>query len=271
MSVPTSSRNGMWNKNEPDAPRTGRHARPVSIGTTPDTSRDRSMERIKTAERALTIAHSRLRGTGADSDATNSAFSTARDCLGEAREIVREAWRELVLMQHEWEQLNRQLPNPGRYPDTAAPVVLDPPGQNRCPDPRAARTPAEFVAILSTYRHWAGAPSFRAMENVIKNQCGQRYAASTLHAALKSDRLPALPLVQAVITACGGSDRHQQMFTVAWRQLSMPQHDDAEQSMAGQPVPHQRSGLAPRTQPNGTKRQSRRGSQDPAAPQPGTA
>jgi len=34
-------------------------------------------------------------------------------------------------------------------------------------------------------------------------------------------------MVQAIITACGGSDTHQQMFASAWRRLTMPRQDDA--------------------------------------------
>jgi hypothetical protein len=181
------------------------------------------MERIRAADRALKDAHDRLRATGADPDVIGAAFAIARDSLGEARESVRDAWRELVLVHHEWDLLNRRLENQGRYPGTAAPVVPDPPGQNLCPDPGIARTPAEFMHIFRTYRKWAGEPSYRVMENVMKNQCGQRFAASTIHAALKSDRLPTLPMVQAVIAACGGSDAHQQTFAAAWRRLAMSQ------------------------------------------------
>ena len=40
------------------------------------------------------------------------------------------------------------------------------------------------------------------------------------------DALPTLPLVQAVVSACGRTSAHHQMFTTAWRRLSMPQQDD---------------------------------------------
>jgi hypothetical protein len=232
MDLPMSARNGGRSKDEPGVPRTGRHARPVSpsAGTLPDSSRDRSIERIRVADRALRDAHARLRAAGGDSEAISNAFAVARDSLNEAREIVRNIRKELVLVQHEWDQLNRRLANQGRYPATAAPVVPDTPGLNLCPDPGTAQTAAEFMETLRTYRIWAGKPSYRAMANVIKNQCSQHFASSTIHAALQSDDLPALQLVQAVITACGGSDAHQQMFTSAWRRLTMPQQDDAQQS-----------------------------------------
>jgi hypothetical protein len=80
---------------------------------------------------------------------------------------------------------------------------------------------------LRTYRLWAGKMSYRAMESVIRNQRGQHFSSSTLHAAFTSNDLPALALVQAVITALGGGDAHQQMFASAWRRLTMSQQNGA--------------------------------------------
>jgi hypothetical protein len=227
MSVYSLSRNGGPGRDEPARPRAGRHARPVSppAAALADVLRDRSLERIRAADRAIADVHARLRGTGADSDAVNGAFAIARDSLTEAGETVREARHELALVVQEWEQF-RRVQSPGRYPEAAAPVVPDLPGENLCPDPGAAQTPAEFMAVLRRYRKWAGEPSFRSMEHVIRKQCGQHFAASTLHAALKGDSLPSLPKVQAVVTACGGSDAHRQAFTAAWRRLAMLRQDD---------------------------------------------
>ena len=230
MGLYSPSRNEELGKGQSGAPRPGRHARPVSApaGALSDVLRDRSLERIRAADRAIADAQARLRGTGADSDAVNGAFAVVRDSLSEARKTVREARRELALVLSEWEQLHRRLQNPSRYPEAAAPVIPDPPGLNLCPDPGAARTSAEFMDTLRKYRKWAGEPSFRVMEHVIRKQRGQHFAASTIHAALRSHDLPSLQKVQAIITACGGSDAHQQMFTTAWRQLAMPQSDDAQ-------------------------------------------
>jgi len=230
MTLYSPTRNALPITDEPGIPRIGRHARPASppIGALSDVLRDRSLERIRVAERAIADAQARLRGTGADSDAVNGAFTVARDSLNEAREAVREARRDLALVLSEWEQLHRRLHSPGRYPEAAAPVVPDPPGENLCPDPAAAQTSAEFMNTLRRYRKWAGEPSFRVMEHVIAKQCSQHFAASTVHAALKGDDLPSLPKVQAIITACGGSDAHQQMFTTAWRRLTMPRPQDGQ-------------------------------------------
>jgi hypothetical protein len=225
LNVP--SRNSLRERGEPGRSRTGRHARPVSppAGVLSDVLRDRSLDRLKAADRAIADAQARLRGTGADPDAINGAFAVVRESLNEARETVREARRELALVLNEWEQLSRRLDGPGRYPETPAPVVPDPPDVNLCPDPGAARTPCEFMQTLRKYRKWAGEPSFRAMEYLIKMRRGQRFAASTIHAALKGEDLPSLQKVQAIVTACGGSDSDQQMFTTAWRRLAMSQPD----------------------------------------------
>ena len=223
MGLDMPPRTGVREKGQSVAPRTGRHARPVSTaaGALPDVLTDRSFERIRAAGRAVADAHASIRSTAADSDAVDGAFAVVRDSLHEARETVREARRELVLVLNEWEQLSRRLQQPSRYPQAANPVVPDPPDLNLCPDPGIAQTPAEFVETLRQYRRWAGEPSFRAMEHVITAQRGQHFAASTIHAALKCDELPSLHKVQAIITACGGSETHQQMFTTAWRRLSL--------------------------------------------------
>ncbi|HTU74042.1 MAG TPA: hypothetical protein VMG38_11045 [Trebonia sp.] len=227
MDIRTSSLNGESSIVQPDPPRTGRHARPVSpsVGTLPDSHRDRGVEQLRAAHRALRDAHTRVRRAGADSDVVSTAFAIARDSLDEARQIVQEARKEVILVHYEYDELSRRLGSHSRYPVTASPVLLDTPDSDLCPDPAAARTAAQFMDALRTYRTWAGQPSYRAMASVIKNQCSQQFAASTLHAALTGSELPALPLVQAVITACGGNDAHQQIFTSAWRRITMSQQD----------------------------------------------
>jgi hypothetical protein len=233
MNAQVSSRNGETSKAQSDAARTGRHARPVtsSAAVTPDIYRNRSQDRIRAAERTLRDAHARVRAAGADSDVVSTAFGIARDALTQAHQIVHDARKELIVVHHEYDELNRRLENLSRsryYPVAAAPMVPDSPGLSLCPDPGAAHTPAEFMDALRTYRTWAGEPSYRVMEHVIRNQCSRHYASSTLHAALTGSGLPALTLVQAVIVACGGSDAHQRTFTSAWRRLTMPQTDAAD-------------------------------------------
>ena len=99
----------------------------------------------------------------------------------------------------------------------ANPVVPDTPGFSLCPDPTAVETPAGFMDALRMYRIWAGKPSYRVMQR----QCNSRFAASTIYTALRSDELPSLDMVQAIIIACGWSGEHRHTFVRAWRSLKM--------------------------------------------------
>jgi len=130
------------------------------------------------------------------------------------------------MARYEWDQAIQKQRNSGRYSDTATPAVPDAPGLNLCPDPDTAQTSAEFMDTLRMYRIWAGKPSYRTMEH----QCARSFAASTIHAALKSNDLPNLKMVEAIVTACGGSDEHQQKFASAWRRLVMLPQDAANPS-----------------------------------------
>jgi len=70
---------------------------------------------------------------------------------------------------------------------------------------------------LRRYWIWAGRPSYRRMAR----QTGQRFTATTLHAALNGTTLPSLAKVVAIIEGCCGPAEHQQAFAIAWRQFSM--------------------------------------------------
>jgi hypothetical protein len=198
----------------------GRHARPATLPTrpVPDMTRERSLERISAADQALADAHARLRNVGKDSALVNAAFTIARESLRDAQEVVRDARREVAMMTYEIDQERRA----NRIPAQAvAPVVPDSPGLDLCPDPTAARTAADFMDVLRRYRVWAGKPSYRTM----RDQCGRRFATSTIHAALSAADLPGLPMVHAIVAACGGTDSHQQAFASAWRRLAMAAPD----------------------------------------------
>jgi rubredoxin len=86
-------------------------------------------------------------------------------------------------------------------------------GYDLKPDPLAARTAAELVVALRVYRIWAGEPSFRDMAS----QARQAVAFSTMCTALKSDELPPLKVVVAIVAGCNGSTEDQQRFATAWR------------------------------------------------------
>lgn len=229
MGVQASSRKDGPGNAQAGAPRTGRHARPVSspVDVLPDSYRNLGIEQLRAVDRAIREAHIRARGTGAGSDAVTTALALARTNLSEVREILQEARKELLLVHHEYDELTRRLTAQNRYPVTATPAVPDTPGLDLCPDPGTAQNPAEYMEAFRRYRLWAGNMSYRALESVIRNQRGQHFSSSTLHAALTSNDLPALALVQAVITALGGGDAHQQMFASAWRRLAMSQQNGA--------------------------------------------
>jgi hypothetical protein len=153
----------------------------------PEALDSRHAERIAEAERRLAEAYASVSAAGVDADVMSAAFAIARDCLAEARR-------------------------------SNQPVIPDMPGTDLCPDPRAVKTPAGLMETLRLYRIWAGMPSYRSMER----RCGRRFAAATICTALRSNRLPSLDMVHAVVIACGGSAEHQQAFAFAWRRLVLP-------------------------------------------------
>jgi hypothetical protein len=214
------------NSDESGVPRTARaetRRNGVLHRPLPEPSQDRRAERLAAAERILLEAQNRIRRAGAESDSLNTVLAIARDCLNEAKELSEQARRELAMAHYEWGQASRMRQSSGRYLDSPTPVVPDVPGLNLCPDPSTARTVTDFIETLRMYRIWAGKPSYRAMEH----QCGRCFAASTIHSALNGRELPSHNMVQAIITACGGSDEHREAFVSAWRRLAMPQDDAA--------------------------------------------
>jgi hypothetical protein len=100
--------------------------------------------------------------------------------------------------------------SPGRPPADAA-------GFDLRPDPLQARTPGDFVEALRRYRAWAGDPSYRQMAS----RAGGTTAASTIWLALRSEDVPRLELVLAIIAGCGGGEDDQRRFATAWRTLRL--------------------------------------------------
>jgi DNA-binding SARP family transcriptional activator/transcriptional regulator with XRE-family HTH domain len=119
----------------------------------------------------------------------------------------------------------------GTVPGAA--TVPDSPGFDLCPDPLTARTAPELVRTLARFRLWAGEPSFREMERA----CGHAVAAATMCTALKSDNLPSLQLVLAVVSACGGAEDHQQAFATAWRTIRMTHDSGSQRRRMLYPIP----------------------------------
>jgi hypothetical protein len=94
-------------------------------------------------------------------------------------------------------------------------IIGDAEGFDLKPDPLAARNPAELMTALRQYREWADQPSFRKMAR----QAGQPIAASTLCVALRSNDLPRLNVLLAIVAGCGGGEEDQQRYATAWRQI----------------------------------------------------
>lgn len=67
------------------------------------------------------------------------------------------------------------------------------------------------MAALRRYRICAGEPSYRTISRLGRGNL----AASTLFTALRSDELPSLAVVLAVVTACGASGEDQKRFATA--------------------------------------------------------
>lgn len=219
---------------QPGAPGIGRHARPAvaAPAAMPDLPLDRrTAERIAAIERSIGDSHSKLQASGIDPEALNIALSGSRECLKLAVEVALDGRQELLSLHHEWEA-NRRRQGAGQYAETAALVVPDAAGMNLCPDPSIARTHEEFMDALRRYYIWAGKPSYRVMSG----KCS-RFAASTIHSALKGNKLPRLEMVQAIIASCGGTNEHRNAFATAWRRLALPQQEAAH--------PSRRRGLYP--------------------------
>jgi hypothetical protein len=82
------------------------------------------------------------------------------------------------------------------------------------PNPLAATTAAEFMAVLRDYRVWSGDPSWREMA---RRTGGVSH--STLYNAMNRDTLPSLRLVRAIVVGCGGNDNDLQEFSAAWQRI----------------------------------------------------
>ena len=95
--------------------------------------------------------------------------------------------------------------------------ISDIDGLDLRPDPLAARTPAEFVACLRSFRTWAGQPPLRQ----IAARSRQAVSYTTIQKVLTRDDLPSLTATLAILTGCGATHEYQQSFATAWRHLTM--------------------------------------------------
>jgi hypothetical protein len=109
-----------------------------------------------------------------------------------------------------------RLPAGAAAPSVALGPVRDADGYNLKPDPLQAQTAAELVRALRQYRAWSGNTPFRQMAA----QARQRVAHSTMCVALKSEELPGLKVLLAIVAGCGGSQSDQQKFATSWRRIN---------------------------------------------------
>ncbi len=126
------------------------------------------------------------------------------------------AQRHVEILQAALLALTDQACEAERLPDPAGPI-LDAEGFDLRPDPLTARTSAELVACLRSYRAWSGQPSLRK----IATQAGHAASHAAIRAVLNSDSMPGLPKVVAIVAGCGGSREDQQSFATAWRRITM--------------------------------------------------
>jgi hypothetical protein len=110
-------------------------------------------------------------------------------------------------------------------------MIGDAAGYSLCPDPLTARTPADLMAALRRYRICAGEPSYRTISRLGRGNL----AASTLCTALRSDELPTLAVVLAVVTGCGASGEDQKRFATAWRRLRLEEEDTCPKARPAKP------------------------------------
>lgn len=90
-----------------------------------------------------------------------------------------------------------------------------PPKSELEPNPLAATTAAEFVAVLRQYREWHGSPSWRNMAATAR----QLVSHSTMQKAVASDALPKFDVVKAIVLGCDGSEEDLREFAAAWQRI----------------------------------------------------
>lgn len=104
---------------------------------------------------------------------------------------------------------------------------------DRKPDPAAARTAADYVAVLRQYRAWSGDVPWR----MIAAQAKQKRVHSTIYNAMRRDDLPTLDVVKAIIIGCGGGEDDLRAFTSAWQRIHSATASIPGDGLGLQPAP----------------------------------
>jgi hypothetical protein len=98
--------------------------------------------------------------------------------------------------------------------------IPDADGCDLRPDPFSARTLADLVDRLRSYRAWAGQPSLRQIADRAAS-VGQAVSHTTIHNVLSGGVPPGLSVLVAIIAGCGGNGKDQRDFATAWRRITM--------------------------------------------------
>jgi hypothetical protein len=187
----------------------------------------------KLTEVCVELAMAEQEAANAAARAAASQDEDARCALETARDHQMVMQRAVAMLHAERGELQQALKTAGQV--AARPrkqvhgAVRDADGFDLRPDPLQVTTAGELVRALDTYRIWAGVPPYRE----IAQRAGSRVAASTICTALKNHgELPALKVVLAVVTGCGGDEEDQSRFATAWRRLRL---GDAAEGQTSRP------------------------------------
>ncbi|MGW7363315.1 hypothetical protein ACWGI8_07785 [Streptomyces sp. NPDC054841] len=99
------------------------------------------------------------------------------------------------------------------------------------PDPKTARTPAEFVATMRQLRNWADL-SYRQLERKA-DDAGDALPRATISGALARQDLPREELLIAFVRACGGDAATIDAWVQARRRLAMSEEPAALNGVGG--------------------------------------
>jgi hypothetical protein len=118
--------------------------------------------------------------------------------------------------------------------------IPDAPGIDLKPDPMAAATGAELVAMMRQLRLWAGQPTLRQ----ISARAEKRLAISTLSVTLRSANLPPFELVVTFAQACGCAEDEVCRWATAWRSIALREESARTSWTAGGGPPRAQYGTS---------------------------
>jgi len=115
------------------------------------------------------------------------------------------------------------MQEPQRLPDSPPGEVLSAtPDEDLLAKPLSASTPEEFVRELNKFRICRDMPSLRT----IANRGRPQVSFVAVGNALKSQNLPSIRVLRAIVTGCSDSEEDLNDFVTAWRRLQIASRDD---------------------------------------------